>query len=98
MIPLGTAGPIIAAPFIGSFLALLAVRLPQGEDVVAARSHCRNCNHALGPLELVPVVSWIAVSGRCPHCDARIGAVYPIVELAALAVAIWASFVVSGPV
>lgn len=88
--------PIAAAPFIGSFLTVLAVRLPKGEDVLIRRSHCRNCNRALRPFELVPLVSWLALKGRCAHCGDRISALYPVLEIAAIGVAAWATFIMDG--
>jgi leader peptidase (prepilin peptidase)/N-methyltransferase len=78
---------LVIAPFIGSFLGVLVHRLPSGRGVVAGRSACRQCGHVLGPLELVPLVSWLALRGRCRHCHATIGAFYLLIELAALAVA-----------
>ena len=53
---------------VGSFLAAVSVRLPAGEDVVVKRSHCRSCGATLKPWHLVPVVSWLALRGRCGMC------------------------------
>jgi leader peptidase (prepilin peptidase)/N-methyltransferase len=88
--------PVAASPFIGSFLSVLAIRMPEGEDVIAGRSRCRACGSALKPVELVPVVSWLAQGGKCRTCAAPIGWHYPAIELAALAVAIWAAFTMQG--
>lgn len=85
---------LIAAPFVGSFLGVLVDRLPRGESVALDRSRCRGCGRALGPLELVPVVSWLVQRGRCRGCGCRIPAWLPGIELAALAVAGWAVAVV----
>lgn len=87
---------IIAAPFVGSFLGVLIERLPAGRPVALARSACDVCGRALGPLDLVPVVSWVGRRGRCGCGRARLSIFYPAIELAALAVAIWAALVVSG--
>lgn len=65
---------------IGSFANVVVYRLPRGESVVFPGSHCPHCNHALSALELVPVVSWVALSGRCRVCKAGISARYPLVE------------------
>ncbi len=79
--------PLLLAPFIGSFLGVLILRLPQGLPVVWARSACPHCGHRLGVAELLPLLSWLAQRGRCRACHAPLGAFYPAVELAALAVA-----------
>ena len=88
--------PVAAAPFVGSFIALLAVRLPLGEGVGWGRSRCRSCGAVLRPLDLVPLLSWLWTSGRCRHCAAPVSAFYPAVELGALAVALWAALALPG--
>ena len=88
--------PALAAPFVGSFLGLLIVRLPAGEGVVWGRSGCRSCGRALGARDLVPVVSWLCALGRCRYCHVRLGWFYPGIELAALGVVLWAAAVSSG--
>jgi leader peptidase (prepilin peptidase)/N-methyltransferase len=88
--------PVLAAPFVGSFLGLVIVRLPAGGNVVFGRSACLACDHTLGPTDLVPLLSWLARRGRCRHCGARVSALYPGVELAALGVSLWAATVVGG--
>jgi leader peptidase (prepilin peptidase)/N-methyltransferase len=88
--------PIVAAPFVGSFLSVLILRLPAGEPVLVGRSHCRACGHALGPLDLVPLASWLTRRGRCRHCGGALSVLYPAIELAALAIALWAATAISG--
>ena len=80
---------LMAAPFVGSFLCVLALRLPKGEDVVRRRSRCPSCGHALAVRDLIPVVSWLAARGRCRHCSASVSSIYPAMELAALGIVIW---------
>lgn len=87
---------LIMAPFIGSFLGLVAERLPHGAKVVLARSHCAHCDHILGPADLVPLLSWLMLRGRCRHCRSAIGAFHPIIELLAIAVVPWAAMVLDG--
>jgi leader peptidase (prepilin peptidase)/N-methyltransferase len=53
---------------VGSFVTLVADRLPRGEGWAAGRSSCRSCGHVLGPLELVPLISLAVQRGRCAHC------------------------------
>ena len=87
---------IVAAPFIGSFLGVVIERLPAGRPILLDRSRCDQCGATLGLRDLVPIVSWCVQRGRCAHCGARLPRFYPLIELAALAVAIWSAAVVSG--
>ena len=71
--------------------AELAGRAPEPRpryDLVAPRSACPACGHAIGALDNVPVLSWLALRGRCRACGAPISPRYPIVELAAGALAL----------
>ena len=72
----------------GSFLNVLVVRLPAGESVLRPGSRCLRCGSPIRWIHNVPVVSWLALRGRCGSCHARIGWQYPVVELATAA--IWA--------
>jgi leader peptidase (prepilin peptidase)/N-methyltransferase len=90
--------PVLAAPFIGSFLGVLIARLPAGLPVVVARSHCETCKRVLGPVDLVPLLSFAALRGRCRTCRAPIGTQHLAIELAALGVALWALTVDTSPV
>jgi leader peptidase (prepilin peptidase)/N-methyltransferase len=76
--------------FIGSFLNVVAWRLPRGESLVTPRSRCPGCATQLKPYDNVPVLSWLVLRGRCRGCGERISARYPIVEAvtAALYVAV----------
>jgi leader peptidase (prepilin peptidase) / N-methyltransferase len=65
----------------GSFLNVCVSRWPQGESIVSPRSHCRSCGRMLKWWENVPLLSWIALRGRCRTCGVWIGLRYPIVEL-----------------
>jgi hypothetical protein len=86
----------VVAPFVGSFLGVVVARLPEKRDVVGGRSRCPACGHVLGVRDLAPLLSWAVLRGRCRHCGARIGWIYPAVELGALGVAVWAASVVEG--
>jgi len=66
---------------IGSFLNVVAARVPLKRSIVSPGSACMACGHELAWYENVPVVSWLALRGRCKGCGARIGLVYPAVEL-----------------
>jgi leader peptidase (prepilin peptidase) / N-methyltransferase len=67
---------------VGSFLNVVAYRLPRGESLVHPRSRCPSCGTQLRALDNIPVVSWLALRGRCHHCGAPVSARYPLVELA----------------
>lgn len=65
-------GVVILSPALGSFAAVLADRLPRGEDVVTARSRCRACKTALSARDLIPLLSYLLLHGRCRQCGAPI--------------------------
>ena len=79
---LGTIFAGLLGLVFGSFLNVCLSRWPEGESVVSPRSHCRNCDHTLAWWENVPLLSWLALRGRCRKCRAWIGWRYPLVELA----------------
>jgi leader peptidase (prepilin peptidase)/N-methyltransferase len=70
---------------IGSFLNVVIYRVPRGESVVSPRSACPSCGAQIHERDNVPVVSWLLLRGRCRQCQAKISAVYPLVELACAA-------------
>ncbi len=67
----------------GSFLNVVIYRLPRGESPVRPASHCPACGKRLTGPELVPLLSYIVLGGKCRHCRRRISLRYPLVELAA---------------
>lgn len=87
---------LVAAPFVGSFLGLVALRTPKGVSVVTGRSRCDACGKSLGALDLIPVLSWIASGARCRHCAISLPLFYPAIELAALALVAWAAVMTEG--
>lgn len=66
---------------IGSFSNVLIYRIPRKESVAFPPSHCPNCNHQLGVLDLFPVFSWLYLRGKCRYCGHPISSRYPIIEL-----------------
>jgi prepilin signal peptidase PulO-like enzyme (type II secretory pathway) len=66
----------------GSFVNALVWRLHKKKDWVKARSQCTHCGHTLTAADLIPVISWLILHGRCRYCRKPISAQYPIVELA----------------
>lgn len=89
--------PVLAAPFVGSFLGVLVLRLPAGQPVGLARSACPHCGVNLGAADLVPLASWLLLRGRCRHCSAALGPFYPAIETAALGIAVWAVLALPEP-
>jgi leader peptidase (prepilin peptidase)/N-methyltransferase len=75
---------------VGSFLNVVAYRLPRKESLVRPGSHCPSCDTPIKPYDNIPVIGWLLLRGRCRECHAPISARYPLVEAvtAALAVAV----------
>jgi leader peptidase (prepilin peptidase)/N-methyltransferase len=97
---LGTIFAGLLGLAFGSFLNVCLSRWPQGESIVKPRSHCRNCDHTLAWWENIPLLSWIALRGRCRKCRAPIGWRYPVVELAVgalWAATVWRSLTATDP-
>jgi leader peptidase (prepilin peptidase) / N-methyltransferase len=64
----------------GSFLNVVAYRLPRGESLSRPRSRCPGCETPIRPYDNVPVLSWLLLRGRCRDCRTPISARYPLVE------------------
>jgi len=79
------AGCALLGLLVGSFLNVVIWRVPRKESVVAPASHCPGCDAPIAPRDNVPVLSWIALRGRCRHCHTHISVRYPLVELACAA-------------
>ena len=65
---------------IGSFLNVVAYRLPRSESLVSPGSRCPGCGTAIKPYDNLPVVGWLLLRGHCRSCGTRISPRYPIVE------------------
>jgi len=85
---LGTIFAGLLGLAFGSFLNVCLSRWPEGESVVQPRSHCRQCGRTLAWWENVPLVSWLALRGRCRTCKSWISWQYPLIE--AVVGALWA--------
>ncbi len=77
MIPL--AGAVVGL-VVGSFVNVVAYRVPQGLSVVRPPSACPACGHRIRPRDNVPVVGWLLLRGRCRDCGSGISIRYPLVE------------------
>lgn len=64
----------------GSFLNVVGIRVLKGESIVYPPSHCVHCHHRLKALDLVPVLSYLFLRGRCRYCRAPVSPIYPIGE------------------
>jgi leader peptidase (prepilin peptidase) / N-methyltransferase len=72
---------LLVGLFLGSFYNVVGLRIPANQSIVRPRSACPNCKHTLGPLELIPVLSYLFQRGKCRVCQTRISPLYPIMEL-----------------
>jgi len=81
---MSAAGLLIAAfagAMFGSFLTVVAHRVPRGESVVGGRSMCPTCGHQIAAYDNVPVFSWLTLRGRSRCCGEPISARYPLTEI-----------------
>jgi leader peptidase (prepilin peptidase)/N-methyltransferase len=75
--------PIVLVPglLIGSFLNVVAARVPRHESIVFPGSHCMSCGHSIAWYDNIPLVSYAVLRGHCRSCGSAIGLRYPAVEL-----------------
>ena len=67
--------------YFGSFFTLATYRLPRNEDIIHKHSYCPNCNHKLGIFDLIPILSYIFLGGKCRYCNNPIGIRYFLFEI-----------------
>ena len=67
---------------VGSFLNVCILRIPAGESIVTGPSHCTSCGVRLRRRDLIPLVSWLVLRGRCARCHSPISPQYPLIEAA----------------
>jgi leader peptidase (prepilin peptidase) / N-methyltransferase len=77
--------PIYIAIFIfgsilGSFYNVVIYRLPRKESIVVGSSHCPNCNNLIKPYDLIPVLSYLFLGGKCRNCKKPYSFRYPLIE------------------
>lgn len=66
---------------MGSFYTVVGIRSGRNEDYIKTRSKCDNCGHLLGPLDLVPIFSYIFLKGKCRYCHHKIDSLSTFMEL-----------------
>jgi leader peptidase (prepilin peptidase) / N-methyltransferase len=74
-----TFAGVLGAVF-GSFLNVVAYRLPRHESLIAPPSHCPGCGAPVKPYDNIPILSWLMLRGRCRSCGEPISPRYPLVE------------------
>ncbi len=73
-------GAVLLGLVVGSFLNVVAHRLPRGQSLIAPPSACPQCGHTLRTWENVPLVSYLLLGGRCRTCGEPISLAYPLTE------------------
>ncbi len=71
---------ILLGILIGSFLNVLIYRIPRGEDFIFSRSHCTDCGYVLKWYDLIPILTYIMIGGKCRECKSNISIKYPLIE------------------
>jgi leader peptidase (prepilin peptidase)/N-methyltransferase len=80
---------------VGSFLNVVAWRLPREESLIWPGSHCPRCGASLAWFENLPVLGWLMLRGRCRHCHQPIACRYPLVE--SLCAGLWVAVLLGRP-
>ena len=86
----------VAGAAVGSFLGLVSLRMPKGEGVALGRSHCSGCGRTLSAVDLIPLLSFAVLRGRCRTCGVRIERRYPAIEAAAALVGLASALALPG--
>jgi leader peptidase (prepilin peptidase)/N-methyltransferase len=82
---------------LGSFLNVVAARVPAGRSVARGRSACPACEHRIAWYDNIPVISWLLLRGRCHDCGEPISIEYPLTELVTAALVVAVAIVYSDP-
>ena len=56
---------------VGSFLNVVIHRIPRGEDLILSRSRCPHCGHQLAWYDMIPIISFVLIRGRCRYCGEK---------------------------
>lgn len=71
----------VIGTLFGSFYTLALFRIPKREDITHTQSYCPKCNHKLSFLDLIPILSYIFIGGKCRYCKEKISSRYLIIEI-----------------
>ncbi|WP_368490357.1 A24 family peptidase [Clostridium sp. BJN0013] len=71
---------LIFGAIVGSFLNVCICRIPKGESIAYPPSHCMNCNKKIKVYDLIPIISYVVLRGRCRYCGKKISFRYPVLE------------------
>jgi leader peptidase (prepilin peptidase)/N-methyltransferase len=86
----------LVGALVGSFIGLVSLRLPAGEPTAVSRSRCSGCSRQLGVGDLVPLLSFALLRGRCRTCRSPIEKRYPLIELASVSIGVASAFALPG--
>src|SRR5262245_7212626 len=87
---------VIASPFLGSFLGAVIVRWSTGRPLYSSRATCDCGQVVLAARDMIPIASWAVSRGRCRVCARGLGRLYPVIEIAALVIAVWSVMELPG--
>ena len=85
----------IVGTIFGSFYNVVGYRVPNGQSLLYPSSHCTKCNHKLKPYELIPILSFLFLGGKCSKCKDKISWFYPIFEFIS-GIAFMVSYLIFG--
>ncbi len=71
----------IMGTVFGSFLTLATYRIPLNQDILYKHSYCPKCNHKLGFIDMIPILSYAFLKGKCRYCKTKISIRYPLIEV-----------------
>ncbi len=98
MFVIGSTLSLTAGLLFGSFMMVLIPRIyKQHSGIILGRSKCSHCHHQLKATDLIPLVSYLLLKGKCRYCQTKISAIYPIVEIVT-ALSFFTVFSYFGPV
>lgn len=72
----------IVGTILGSFFNVVGLRVPKKESIITPPSHCPSCGHTLSTIDLIPVLSYGLLRGKCRVCGVRISPIYALIEAA----------------